>query len=107
MPNEAKRPLNEETVQASDNINTNTLDKNQNGLRGLNQEPEKTQAEERVESEAVWDSLSVKWWWPFVLFWACWVSSLIGRHVLDAPFYFEFDQLTRTNKWAGNQEPLD
>ena len=62
MPNEAKRPLNEETVQASDNINTNTPDKNQNGLRGLNQEPEKTQAEERVvESEAVWDSLSVKW----------------------------------------------
>ena len=39
MPRRAKRPLNEETVQASDDINTNTPAKNQNGLRGLNQEP--------------------------------------------------------------------
>ena len=47
------RLLKEEIVQASDDINTNTPAKNQNGLRGLNQEPEKTQAEKRAESEAV------------------------------------------------------
>ena len=39
------RLLNEEKVQASDDINTNTLAKNQNGLGGLNQELEKTEAE--------------------------------------------------------------
>jgi len=39
------RLLNEETMKASDDINTNTQTKNQTGLWGLNQEPEKTEAE--------------------------------------------------------------
>ena len=41
------RLLNEETMKASDDINTNTQTKNQTGLWGLNQEPEKTEAEKK------------------------------------------------------------
>ena len=47
------RLLDEETVQASDDVNTNTSAKNKNGLEGLNQKPEKTEAEKRAEAEAV------------------------------------------------------
>ena len=47
------RLLKEETVQSSDDIDTNTLAKKQNGLGGLNQEPEKTEAEKRAEAQAV------------------------------------------------------
>jgi len=47
------RLLDEETVQASDDINTNIPAKNQKAPGGLKQEPEKTQAEKRAESESV------------------------------------------------------
>ena len=45
------RLLDEETVQASDDVNTRTND--QNSLGGSNPEPEKTEAEKRAEAEAV------------------------------------------------------
>ena len=47
------RLLDEETVQASDDINTNIPAKNQKAPGGSKQEPEKTQAEKRAESESV------------------------------------------------------
>ena len=47
------RLLDEETVQASDDINTNIPAKNKKAPGGSKQEPEKTQAEKRVESESV------------------------------------------------------
>ena len=40
-------------MQASDDIDTSTLAKNQKGLMGSNQAPEKTEAEKRAEAEAV------------------------------------------------------
>ena len=75
------RLLKEETVQSSDDINTNTLAKNQNGLGGLNQEPEKTEAEKRAEAQAVSASFTCQ-----MVMAICAVLGLIpchlsGRHV--------------------------
>ena len=58
------RLLNEETVQASDDIITNTLVKNQKGPGDSNQKLEKTQVEKKMKFEAVHASfryLGVKW----------------------------------------------
>ena len=68
-------------MQSSDDINTNTLAKNQNCLGGLNQEPEKTEAEKRAEAQAVSASFTCQ-----MVMAICAVLGLIpchlsGRHV--------------------------